>query len=48
MNNEIFELTDAEIHAISGGGLIDPPASTQTALSDPGVDVPQIENNPPG
>jgi len=47
LNNEIFELTDAEIHAITGGGLIDPPAIAQ-ASSTEGIDIPQIDNNPPG
>lgn len=48
LNNEIAELSQEEIELIAGGVDIDSPAqdSLYTRASD-GVDVPEIENNPP-
>lgn len=47
MSTVIFELSEEEIQAISGGTLIDPPAAAQSSYTE-GVDIPEVDNNPPG
>jgi len=47
LSTEIFELSEEEIQTISGGTLIDPPVAAQTSYTE-GVDVPEVNNNPPG
>lgn len=47
MNTEIFELSEEEILAIAGGSDIDPPVAA-SASSTEGVDIPEVDNNPPG
>lgn len=47
LSTEIFELSEQEILAIAGASQIDPPAAALTSATE-GIEVPQIENNPPG
>lgn len=47
MSTEIFEISEDEIELVAGGAKIDPPTQSSSHSTE-GLDVPQIDNNPPG
>lgn len=47
LSTEISILSEEEIGLIAGSAQIDPPAQPST-LSTQGLEVPEIDNNPPG
>lgn len=48
MNAQILELVQDEIELIAGAILIDPPASPLSNNPNASIEIPQIDNNPPG